>query len=101
MKGKVFDADTQKPIGASFELIDLATGKPVVNSTSNPGTGGFIVCLPTGKSYALNVSKDGYLFYSENFELKDARTSAEPFDASNQSRGACRLEKYLFRVQQV
>lgn len=79
MKGKVFDADSQKPLGASFELIDLASGKPVVNSTSNPGTGGFIVCLPTGKSYALNVSKDGYLFYSENFELKDARTSGEPF----------------------
>lgn len=78
MKGKVFDSDTRKPLGAGFELIDLSTGKSVVNSTSNPGNGEFIVCLPTGKSYALNVSKDGYLFYSENFELKDFGSVSKP-----------------------
>ncbi len=79
MKGKVFDAETKQVLAASFELIDLATGKVVVSSTSNVGNGEFIVALPTGKSYALNVSKDGYLFYSENFQLKDVKTSKEPF----------------------
>lgn len=79
MKGKVFDAETMKPLGASFELIDLESRKTVVNSTSNMGNGEYIVCLPTGKRYALNVSKDGYLFYSENFELKDPKSSREPF----------------------
>lgn len=78
MKGKVYDGDTKKPLSANFELIDLATNKPVVNATSNPGNGEFIVCLPAGKSYALNVSKDGYLFYSENFELKDSKSSSDP-----------------------
>ncbi|HQV99655.1 MAG TPA: OmpA family protein [Bacteroidia bacterium] len=78
MKGKVYDVDTKKPLGASFELIDLATGKIVVRSTSNSVSGQFIVCLPAGKTYALNVSKDGYIFYSDNFELKDAKSSKDP-----------------------
>ena len=80
MKGKVFDIETNKVLSASFELIDLATGKTVVSSTSNIGNGEFLVALPTGKSYALNVSKEGYLFYSENFELKNAKTSSEPYN---------------------
>jgi outer membrane protein OmpA-like peptidoglycan-associated protein/tetratricopeptide (TPR) repeat protein len=79
MKGKVFDIETKQPLGAAFELIDLATGKVVVSSTSNVGNGEFLVSLPTGKSYALNVSKDGYLFYSENFELKSVASSKESY----------------------
>ncbi len=61
MKGTVYDADTKKPLAASFELIDLASAKTMVRSVSNDVTGEFLVCLPAGKSYALNVSKDGYL----------------------------------------
>ena len=79
MKGKVYDIETKKPLSASFELIDLETNKTVVSSTSNVGNGEFLVCLPIGKSYALNVSKDGYLFYSENFELKNAKSSKDPY----------------------
>ncbi len=78
MKGKVYDAETKKPLAASFELIDLETNKMVVSSTSNVGNGEFLVCLPIGKSYALNVSKDGYLFYSENFQLKNVKSSKDP-----------------------
>ncbi len=79
MKGKVFDADTKKPLFAVFELIDLATQKTVISSVSNSGNGEFLVCLPAGKRYALNVSRDGYLFYSDHFELKGNATSLEPF----------------------
>ena len=79
MKGKVYDSETKKNLSASFELLDLATGKIVVSSTSNSITGEFIVALPTGKSYALNVSKDGYLFYSDNFQLKNVKSAKDPF----------------------
>lgn len=78
MKGKVADAETKILLGATFELIDLVTGNIVVSSSSDSKTGEFLVCLPSGKSYALNVSKDGYLFYSENFELKNPKSSASP-----------------------
>ena len=78
MKGTVYDADTKKPLAASFELIDLASAKTMVRSVSNDVTGEFLVCLPAGKSYALNVSKDGYLFYSDNFQLKDTASVKTP-----------------------
>ncbi len=80
MKGKVFDANTKDPLIAYFTLIDLGTGKVVSQNTSKPGDGTFLVCLPANKNYALNVSKKGYLFYSENFSLKDIKASYEhPF----------------------
>jgi outer membrane protein OmpA-like peptidoglycan-associated protein len=71
MKGKVFDDATKAPLGAIFELIDLETGKRAIISSSNPGNGEFLVSLPVNKNYALNVSADGYLFYSKNFSLKE------------------------------
>ena len=71
MKGKVYDAKTNIPLNAHFELIELEKGKKVVESTAN-GAGRFLVCLPYGKEYALNASHEGYLFYSENFELQKA-----------------------------
>jgi outer membrane protein OmpA-like peptidoglycan-associated protein len=79
MKGKVYDAETKKFLSAAFELIDLATGKVIVSSSSNVGNGEFLVALPTGKSYALNVSKDGFLFYSDNFKMENPKSADEPF----------------------
>jgi outer membrane protein OmpA-like peptidoglycan-associated protein/tetratricopeptide (TPR) repeat protein len=78
MKGKVYDAVNKNPLEANFQLIDLATGKTVVEALSNPGNGEFLVCLPANKNYALNVSKNGYLFYSENFSLKEGGTNLKP-----------------------
>ncbi len=42
-------------------------------------TGDFLVCLPVDRDYALNVSKDGYLFYSANFSLKDRTADSKPY----------------------
>ncbi len=78
-KGKVFDAFTKKFLEAKFELIDLESGELVFSSTSDKNTGEFFLCLPTGKNYALNVSKTGYMFFSENFALKETNTQAEPY----------------------
>lgn len=79
MKGKVFNKKTLKPIGASFELIDLATGKTVITSYSDGVTGEFLVCLPVNQNYALNVNSPGYLFYSETFQLKKMADASKPF----------------------
>jgi outer membrane protein OmpA-like peptidoglycan-associated protein len=70
VKGIVYDATTRKKITAKIELIDLATGKVVVEAFSNKTSGEFLVCLQANKNYALNVDQKGYLFYSENFEIK-------------------------------
>jgi outer membrane protein OmpA-like peptidoglycan-associated protein/tetratricopeptide (TPR) repeat protein len=68
MKGLVFDAETHAKLVANFELIDLATSNLIMNARSNPD-GSFLVCIPAGKDYALNVNKKGYLFFSENFTM--------------------------------
>jgi outer membrane protein OmpA-like peptidoglycan-associated protein len=68
MKGKVFDEETKQTLVAHFELIDLATSKTVIESYSSRD-GSFLICLPSGKNYALNVNKKGYLFYSDNFTM--------------------------------
>ncbi len=79
MKGIVYDAETNKKLEAKFEVIDLTTGTIEVQSKSDPVNGSFLVCLPSGKSYALNVSKDGYLFYSENIFITGNYSNTEPY----------------------
>jgi len=79
MKGKIFNAETKKRLFARFELIDLGSTEITMEAYSDEETGEFLVCIPTGKDYALNVSKKGYLFFSENFALKDIFELAEPY----------------------
>jgi outer membrane protein OmpA-like peptidoglycan-associated protein/tetratricopeptide (TPR) repeat protein len=68
MKGRVYDADTKAPLKARFELIDLSTSITIMDASSD-NNGSFLVCIPAGKDYALNVNKKGYLFYSDNFTM--------------------------------
>ena len=79
MKGKVYDAKTKVPLGAHFELIDLATAKQMIVSDANSGNGEFLVTLPVDKDYALNVTQPGYLFYSENYSLKELKDFSKPY----------------------
>nr|NQU92059.1 PD40 domain-containing protein [Bacteroidota bacterium] len=79
IKGVVTDAETHGPVGAYFTLIDLKSANEIVTSSSDRVTGSFLVCLPTNRDYALNVSKEGYLFYSENFSLSDTNSQFEPY----------------------
>ncbi|MCD4746863.1 MAG: OmpA family protein [Bacteroidales bacterium] len=79
MKGIVFNSNTKEKLEAKFELIDLQTGEVCVKSRSNAGNGEFLVCLPAGRNYALNVSKDGFLFYSENFTLTGENPQTDPY----------------------
>ncbi len=78
VKGKVFDAKTLEKIGAKVELTDLATGKVVTSINSDKITGEFLVILNANKNYMLNVDQTNYLFYSDNFSLKESK-SLEPF----------------------
>ena len=68
---KVYDAKTKTPMKSSIEIIDLATGKVMISSFTYTKTGEFFTCLPANTNYAVNVSKDGYLFHSENFVLNE------------------------------
>ena len=78
LKGKVTDKETGKMLTAEYELINLSTGKTAVSSSTD-GNGNFLVCLPSGFNYGLNVSRKGYLFYSENFMFEGQHTVMKPY----------------------
>jgi len=78
VKGFVTDAITKQPLQAAVEIVDLEKNKPVYQDYSSPTQGDFLATLVTGKNYGLNISKDGYLFYSANFSLVGSETKS-PF----------------------
>lgn len=77
LKAHVFDIETKKDLVSSLELLDLSNGSLVIGSKTDE-RGQFLIPLPGGKDYALNVSHPGYLFHSENFSLK-AHPSNKPY----------------------
>lgn len=77
-KAKVTDASTGNAIVAKVEITDLKTGQSITSSnTKTDGT--FLVCLPAGKDYSLYVTKEKYLFHSENFNLLNTASFDKPF----------------------
>ncbi|MFZ5942101.1 MAG: OmpA family protein [Bacteroidota bacterium] len=80
MHGRVYDAGNMRSLGAVIQLIDLENGEVVMETTSGKTDGEYLVCLPSGRDYALNISRQGYLFYSGNFSLEGSYTRLEPFE---------------------
>jgi len=78
-KGIVFDKETNRRLEAKFELTDLSIGKLISSASSDPITGEFLLSLPTEKEYGLSVSRPGYLFYSDHFELRGEHSKTKPF----------------------
>lgn len=69
VKGTVNDAKTKEPLEAAVEIIDLQKNTTVYQDYSDPSQGDFLATLTSGKNYGLNISRNGYLFYSANFSL--------------------------------
>jgi outer membrane protein OmpA-like peptidoglycan-associated protein len=70
VKGIVYDAETKQKLSAAIEIIDLKTSESIYSSMSDVIDGTFLATLPSNKEYSINVARDGYLFYSENFSIK-------------------------------
>jgi outer membrane protein OmpA-like peptidoglycan-associated protein len=70
VKGKVYDDKTKKGLPSAVELIDLST-KQTISKVQTDEVGNYLITLPVGKDYAFNVARQGYLFYSDNYSLKD------------------------------
>ena len=70
VKGLTFNAKSKEPVDAIIQLIDLETQQVATNAFSG-SNGEFLVTLTSNHNYLVNVSKEGFLFYSDNFSLKD------------------------------
>ena len=77
LKGKVSDNETGMLLKADYELINLSTNKIQMKSTTDE-SGNFLVCLPSGYNYGINVTRPGYLFYSDNFMFEGIHSVMEP-----------------------
>ncbi len=75
VRGRVYDAKTKEGLPSSLVLTDINTRKDVF-SIQTDEDGNYLVTLPEGKDYAFNVSRKGYLFYSENFSLEKPATDS-------------------------
>jgi len=71
VKGKVFDNKTKNGLPSSVELTELPSGR-IISRLQTDEDGNYLVTLPTGKEYAFNVNRKGYLFYSDNFSMSAA-----------------------------
>jgi outer membrane protein OmpA-like peptidoglycan-associated protein len=76
-KGVVIDFKTIEPIGTDIEITDNDKNEVIAKIQSNSITGKFLVSLPAGKNYGIAVKKDGYLFYSENYNIPDSAAYKE------------------------
>lgn len=67
--GKVFNAKTKEPIGASIEYENLVDGKNVGVATSNPLSGEYKIVLPYGKNYGFMAYTEKFISVSDNLDL--------------------------------
>lgn len=70
--GNVFSEETKAPLDANIKIEDVDSSKLVGQYVSNSNSGKFVVILTPGRNYSMTVSKGGYLFYSENFNIVDS-----------------------------
>lgn len=78
VKGTVIDSRNKEKLEANIIIFDLTTGQEHTRIRTNKA-GEFLATLPQGKDYALNISKKGYLFFSENFALEESNTLEKPY----------------------
>ncbi|MDO5760798.1 MAG: OmpA family protein, partial [Bacteroidota bacterium] len=71
LKGKIIYDDMKKGNHALLEIKNLSTNRIVAATYSDKVTDNFLLALPIEEDYALSVTCEGYLFFSENFSLKN------------------------------
>ena len=67
-QGRVFDANTKKPLKAEVKLYDLDTDVLTQFVTSDPEYGDYTVVLNKGHHYAMYAAADKYLLKSLSFD---------------------------------
>jgi outer membrane protein OmpA-like peptidoglycan-associated protein/tetratricopeptide (TPR) repeat protein len=70
VKGQVFDKNTKAGLPTTIELADIASGV-LISQLQTDEDGHYLMTLPVGKDYAFTVRRKGYLFFSENYNMKN------------------------------
>ncbi|MXV50628.1 OmpA family protein [Pedobacter sp. HMF7647] len=78
VKGLVVDKKTKEPLDAGVKITNLKSEQVVYDDTSDD-EGIFLATMPAGNKFALNIEREGYLFYSQNFSLDKPASANKPF----------------------
>lgn len=81
VKGTVAIGLDKQPVEAAVEIVDLDKNRLVYQNYTSATNGEFLATLLVSKNYGLTITKNGYLFYSENFALKN-NNSGKPYQIS-------------------
>ncbi len=65
--GIVRDRDTNEPLKASLDIVDLTNRATVYATTSDELTGRYYLVLPTNEQFGAFIAKQGYLFEDLSF----------------------------------
>jgi len=71
--GRVVDAETGRPLRAQVDFYDLSEKTPFQQLPTDDG-GNFFAVMPANKNFAVLINKEGYLPYSENYDLSGVDT---------------------------
>lgn len=101
----VIDAETGNPLRATLELRSLVP-EQLLDRRLTTEEGEFLVVLPLGEDYALNVYREGYAFASKQFQLTELADAGDPYRleialqplAQLQTGQTIVLENILFRT---
>lgn len=77
LKGTITDEKTAAPLEADIELIDNEKGEVIGKFKSNNISGKYLISLPSGKNYGINIVAPGYLFQSVNVNFPDTSSYIE------------------------
>ncbi len=75
MRGKVLYDDNKRGNESVLQVKNLRTNRLVTSTISDKENNTYNLALVEGEDYALSVTCNGYLFYSENFSLKELQSS--------------------------
>lgn len=78
VKGRVADAKSENAISAKIEMVDIDRPNEIIKMQTDVN-GEFLMGLPLGKNYMMNISAPDHLFYSEHFGLNDVKAACDPY----------------------
>ncbi len=79
VSGQVTDAKTDKVVPNVYIQVKGENSNQSITNIQTDEKGHFLVVLPAGKNYQFLAKEEGYIFFSERFEMKDTHSVIAPF----------------------
>jgi len=77
VQGNITDEDTKQGIAADIIVTDALTSDVIMIISNNPSDGRYALVLSAGRSYNLEVRKDGYSSYTTSYNLLNVQNYQE------------------------